>query len=606
MLKVNFDAGNDHIGMFGPFVLDAIASLDREDMTAAQVGDAIQDRDGLTIPLNTLKTLMGRAVKNGYLRREAGRYFRLDKPIDSEDVPRERLAAEARQQRLAAALRQAAGSQGVQLPSDAEALALILCFLERYHVNLALEESPADEGQEDASGPSRGERVTALFLREVVEEERELADVLDEMLQGYVLQNTLLLRDVDAASRNFKDLRVVFDSQLLFAVLGLRGPALETSTLELAQLLTDTSAVLEVFETTIAEMRRILAVYEEKIGTSQGRGELRPSALTRHFLAQRSRPSDIRETAGLLELRLRKLGFNIREAPERDPAFTLDETILAKELADEPGKEQTPRVQHDVDCIAGVLTYRRGRVSNSLDDAGAVFVSSGGMTVRSGRAWYFHEGGKGFPPIVHAIALSNYAWLKRPASASKLKVHELMALCNAALRPSPKAWRHFVEHLKRLEDEGELNNEELTTIVASDLTENVLAEQGIDDDSDAESLTEVIERVKADYKGEADAARGEAAGLRQGVRRTAEQISRWASWIFVLVLAASFITGAGVGIFGGTPSVLVICLAVVPLAIFGLLSLWNGFQLRDLRVQIQATLADRVESWMTESGSPRK
>ncbi|MBS1882483.1 MAG: hypothetical protein JSS97_05945 [Actinobacteria bacterium] len=599
-MKVNFDSGHDHIAMFGPFVLDAVASISREDMTAAEVGQVIHSRDGLKIPLNTLKTLLGRAVKDGYLRREAGKYFRLDKPIDAEDVPRERIAAEHRQRRLASALREMADRQGIKLATDDEALALILCFLERYHVNLALDESPEVEEAQQDDGPTADEKATAMFLRGVVEEDGELADVLDEMLQGYVLQNTLLLKDVDAASRNFQDLRVVFDSPLLFAALGLRGTALETSTLELARLLRDTNAVLEVFETTISEMRRILAVYEEKIGTSQGRGELRPSALTRHFLGKRSQPSDVREMAGLLELRLKKLGFNIREAPTRIPEFTLDETALAKELADEPGNEQIPRVQHDVDCIAGVLTYRRGRVSASLDTAGAVFVSSGGMTVESGRSWYFRQGGKGFPPIVHVIALSNYAWLKRPASASKLKVHELMALCNAALRPSPKAWSHFVEHLRRLEVEGELSSEELTTIVASDLTENVLAERGIDDESDAESLTEVIERVKAGYKDEAEAAKDEAAGLRQGVHRTAEQIAMWASWIFVLGLAASFVTGAAVGLLGGTKSIPVICLAVVPLAVFGLLSLWNGFQLRDLRVRIQTTLAARVEVWMTE------
>ena len=74
----------------------------------------------------------------------------------------------------------------------------------------------------------------------------------------------------------------------------------------------------------------------------------------------------------------------------------------------------------------------------------------------------------------------------------------------------------------------------------------------------------------------------------------------WASWIFVLGLAASFVTGAAVGLLGGTKSIPVICLAVVPLAVFGLLSLWNGFQLRDLRVRIQTTLAARVEVWMTE------
>ncbi len=601
MLKVNFDAGRDHIAMFGPFVLDAVASLSRDDFSSAEASDAVAERHGLSIPVNTLKTLLGRLVKDGYLRREGGRYFRTGKPIET-DVQSERTAAEQRQQQLAKALRESPHTEDLGLKTDEDALALIVCFLERYHVNLALDESPQVDNRAKADKTtSRREVAAALFLREVISANGKLGAVVAEMLEGYVLQNTLLLKDVGAATRQFKDLRVVFDSPLLFSVLGLRGPALETATLELAGLLKDTGAVLEIFEPTIAEMRRILSVYEEKIGTSEGRLELRPSALTRHLLSKRYTPSDVRQLAGLLETKLRKLGFNIRQIPDRVPDWTLNEEELARELADEPGHERIPRVMHDVDCIAGVLTYRRGRTPDSLDSAGAVFVSPSGMTVKSGREWYSDQGGRGYPPIIHVLALSNYAWLKRPASASKLKVHELMALCSAALRPSKEAWQRFLDHLRRLEEEGELSSDEITAIVASDLTENALAERGIDDESDAESLSEVVERVKAEYKESTDAALSEAAGLRKGVHHRAELLAQALSWAIVLVLGTSFVAGAAISLFVGSPPAIVVLIALVPLAIFGLLSLWNGFQLRDWRQRAEVRLTATFEAWISGS-----
>ncbi len=598
MLKVNFDAGRDHIAMFGPFVLDAVASLGREDMSSEDVGAAIRDRHQLSIPVNTMKTLLGRLVKDEYLRREGGRYFRTEKQIAADDLPRERRGVEERQLQLASALRDSARMERLHLENDEEALALILCFLERYHVNLALDESPPVKGLE-TDETSAQEIATALFLQDVVAENDELAAVLTEMLEGYVLQNTLLLKDVGAATRQFKDLRVIFDSPLLFSVLGMHGPAEETATLELCALLRDTGAVLEVFEQTIAEMRSILSALEEKIGTTEGRLQLRPSPLTRHLISKHYTPSDVRQISGLLETKLRSLRLNIRELPDRVAEYTLDEAALARELADEPGHERAPRVLHDVDCIAGVLTYRKGRDAGSLDSAGAVFVSPGGLTVKNGREWYFEQGGRGYPPIIHVLALSNYAWLKRPASASKLKVHELMALCSAALRPTLGTWRRFLDHLKRLEADGELSSEEITAIVASDLTENALAERGIDEDSDAQSLSEVVDRVKAEYKANTDAARSEAAELRQGVHKRAERLAAIITWAVVLLLGASFLVGAGISLFGGSPSIPIVIVALAPLAIFGLLSLWNGFQLRDWRRRAQDRLTTRLEAWVT-------
>lgn len=600
MLKANFDAGRDHIAMFGPFVLDAVASIKHSDMAAEEVCEAMRQRHQLSIPLNTMKTLLGRMVKDGYLTREGGRYFRSQKQIDSDDVLKERATIEARQRVLAAEFRACGYAEELGLRDDEEALTAILRFLERYHVDLALSNgAPTLATDHKAEVDGSTEVATALFLRDVIRAEGESFQILGEMLEGWVLQSALLLKDVSATTRKFKNLRVVFDSRLLFSALGLQGDDLERSTLELIGLLGDTGAVLEVFEPTIDEMRRILAVYEEKIGTTKGRFELYPTDLTRYLISKRYQPSDVRQVAGLLEAKVRKLGFNLRELPEHVPDFTMDEADLGRRLTNDDGNEKSSRVVHDVDCIAGILTQRKGQVSDSLDTAVAVFVSDSGSTVGTVRSWYTAQEGRGCAPIIHVLALSNFAWLKRPASASKLKVHELMALCSAALRPTPEAWQHFIDHLRKLEAEGELNDEEITAIVASELTENLLAERGIDAESDATSLTEVVERVKSGYEEDRTAAKNETKEIRDHVHHGAEQIARMATWAAVLILGGCFLIGTAIGILGGNVSALVLALTVVPLAAFSLLSLWNGWSLRDWRSRAEVRLTQRLDEWIT-------
>jgi hypothetical protein len=628
MLKVNFDAGRDHIAMFEPFVLDAVAHFPADDLGVDDIRRGVLARHDLGLPVNTLQVLLGRIVKSGYLRREGGRYFRTEKKPDVTDLPKKRARVQARQERLARGLCEAGRERGVEIGSTEDALSAILEFLETYHVAMVSSEFGVETAplapsrpRSDDDGELEDEHeaqsvITGRFLQKAASDHGDMADILQEMLEGFVLQNTLLLKDISTATRRFRELHVVVDSGLLFAALGLRGPAAETATLELLSLLRETGAVLDIFEPTIREMRRVLAVYEERVGTTEGRLSLRPTELTRFILSKRLTPSDIRTRIALLEHHLRQLGFNIRELPQRVPKWTLDEAALGKLLSDGPGAAKSPRVVHDVDCIAGVLTYRRGKTAASLDDAGAIFVTSSVPTVRTANDWYEEEVGRGFPPIIHYLALSNFAWLKKPASAAKLKLHELVALCSAALRPSRAAWGKFVSYLRQLDQSGELSSDEITAIVASDLTDTVLVDVGIDEDSDASSLSEVVERVKASYKETTDAEvseaklkaaqkDAEARKLREHIASRAKTIAEVVSWTLAAVFSIAFMIGTVLSIIatgsGESPSPLALALAIVPLALAGLFGILWGFHVKAWRQSVEDRLAQSLTRWLAGS-----
>jgi hypothetical protein len=624
LLKVNFDAGRDHIGMFEPFVLDTISSTEIDVFSAEAMRDAVRTRHQFTLPLNALRTLLGRAVTGGYLRREAGRYFKTDRQPDVGDLQVARRQVEQRQQQLAEAFRVASAPLGVDIATTEDALAILLRFFDQYHVALALGREgglvaplqPPDGG--DADEPQRRTVAAATFLRDTVLNKADLAAVVQEMLEGFVLQNTLLLKDISTASRRFNNLHVIFDSGLLFEALGMRGTASQTATTELLSLLSDTGAILDVFEPTIREMRRILAVYEDKIGTPEGRASLFPVELTRHFLTTKATPSDIRTQSALLERNIRNLGFNIRDIPTRTEAWTLNESALGQLLAKEPGAENVPRVLHDIDCVAGALTYRRGATADSYDNAVAVFVTSSGMTVRHVANWYREQGGRGVPPIIHVLGLSNFAWLKKPVSASKLKLHELVALCSAALRPSREAWSAFLAHLEALEASGELSSDEVTAIVASGLTDQLLVTEEIGEDSDASTLTEVVERVKQSYSirlvaeieaaNEATRASDErVTRLHNKLERRVRTIGSAISWTLASLFGLSVITGAVLSIIdaaaGTRPKTVELVLAVTPLAIAGLCGVLWGFHLKAWRRATADWIQKKLMNWLSDGAA---
>lgn len=608
MLKVNFDRGQDHIGMFEPFVLDAIGHLNATDFDVDAIRQVVRDRHDMQLPEATTRLLLQRVARSKALRREGGRYFRTDADIAVPDLRAERLRAEERQRRLASAVRAAGNRHGLDLESDEAALQLVLTFLEYEHVALAIHESPTAErlSQED---PGQRIALTAICLEEVIADPG-LADVLQEMLEGFVLQNTLLLKDITTATRRFKDLTVYLDSQVVFGALGLRGKPMQTAVIELLDLLRGTGAKLGVFDKTLREMRAVLTLYEDRLGTAQGRQTLYRTDLTRHILAARLTPSDMRLAISTLEIDVKQMGVDVQPTPSRERRWTYDEQKLAAILT-EPGKKPTePRVVHDVDCIAAVLSLRRGHVG-SLDDAVAVFATSSSMTVRNARRWYDEEVGRGAPPIVHYLALSNFAWLKRPASAARLKLHELVALCGVAIRPSPAAWSAFVKHLEKLRASKTLTDDEAVAIIASSLTDRCLVEADIDDDPDASSMSEVVERVKASYKesSEQDVAtartEARASGADEMVRRVETRVGRFArrlSWVAVVLVGACLLIGTGLSIAqalgGDSPGRLAVTLTLVPLILVGLLGAFTGFHLSAWRRSLEARIATALADWL--------
>ncbi len=507
LLKTQYDQGHDHIEMFMPFVVDALDGLGAVFTTEA-ARDEVLSRHGLKIPLETMGTLLNRAKKRDLIRREGGAYHK-EAGSHANEIEATAAQIHGEHQFLAQRFLEFAHDEEQTLEGPDEALSLVFSFLAQNEVELLLDQD-VDLADLVPSGPSKHRaRLAARFLRDVAMKDERLSSLLQRMLEGFVLQNALLLKDISSLSRQFSDLSVFYDSGFLFGLLGLLGGPQEEVCRESVELLQAAGARLGVFPKTLEEMRGILALYERKLATQAGRESLRPTPLTRHLLTSRATPSELRQISALLEQTLRDTGIQPTPSPSRVARFTLDEASLSNSLKRDDETINEPRVVHDVDCIAAVLTLRGGKEPSAIDSARAIFATDSGKVIRTVVEWYRAQGKGGVPPIIYHTTLSNLAWLKRPASGAKLKVHELVALCSAALQPDRTTWDTFLAHLNNLEKSGAITSDEAVAVVVSSFTDKLLGE--LEDevrdasDLDAESMTEVVERVRATYRAEQDA-----------------------------------------------------------------------------------------------------
>jgi hypothetical protein len=514
-MKARLDEGKDQLGIFMPLVFDVMPTLESKHFGVSDVQKALSLTHGVAMPQQAITTLLRRASRQHYLLRNVGRYqLNPDKPPPKSNVTREKASLSQAQLRLGEALKTYASKRGLSLESSQSALDLILSFLQVQQVALLLG-SPTANGE--ASTPTaRQSTVVAEFLYDVVAIEPGLKAILTDILEGLVLYHAAFLPDLSDADKRFRELTVIFDSGLVRQALGYEGTGPKLLVRETIDLLQASGVLCVVFDKTVQEIHRILRMYEQRLGTQHGRRDLWAYAMARHFITQRYSPSDVQEMSALLESEIVACGLRIVETPPRLPEFTRAEAKLAERLADRRTQESyTPRVIHDVDCVAGVLTFRGNHRSARIEDARAVFVTTTQLVIANTRHWWeVDEGESGVPPVVHVRALANLAWLKRPSMSGEFQIRDLIALCAAAMRPSSKTWERFLVHLDKLQVHHRLTADQATAIMVSAVSDRLLRDAELDqddgDDIDAGTLDEVVDRVLADYEADAQVRAAEA------------------------------------------------------------------------------------------------
>jgi predicted transcriptional regulator len=506
-LKARLDEGEDHLGIYMPLLYDVLNYVPNRHFTVAEVQEVLVARHGVAMPQETVMSLLKRAARKEVVTRDAGRFhINPAATLPRTNVAADKAQVQAAQLRLAQALQRHGDTRGLQLATPQDALDVILRFLEDQQIALILGVIPADQV---ASLSQVESAVVAEFLHDIVGNDSALSVVLKGILEGLVLYHAAFLPDLPDVSRNFSDLTVVFDSVLVRRALGYEGTSPQLLLRDTIDLLARCGIRCVVFDKTVQEIQRILRMYQDKLATSPGRRSLHQVPMTRHFLTQRYSPSDVQEMSALLEGEIASAGLRIVRAPRHVAELTHDEAKLASRLADPKTHDVTePRVQHDVDCVAGVLTLRRGHRSYRVEDAKVVFATTASLVIQNTRLWWEEdENETGVPPIVHIRALANLAWLKRPSTTPDLLLRDLVALCAAAMRPTQRTWQRFLVHLDGLQASQRLSQEQVTAIIVSAVSDRLLHDAETDeddpDDVDAGTLDEVVDRVVADYESHA-------------------------------------------------------------------------------------------------------
>jgi len=460
ILKVNWDTlGKDYVENFVPLVAECLREATDDTVSLPDLRDQIRKRFGLDLPLNSLRAVLTRAAKRGYLNRQFGVFTRNKDALAA--LPFEEVELRVLREHgelLRALISHSQSKFGLSLTPE-EAEQALAEYLREY--DLAVLYAAAEGASVAIVGKSakNAKYIVSSFVQHVQAHDPTTFGYLETVIKGQMLANALFLPDPGKVARHFERTSIYLDTRFLLFAVGYAGEARKAPCAELVTLLYGSGAELRCLTNTLEEARRILDACSWRLRTKDLRAA--HGETLEHFIEAGCTSSDVELMSVRLPAALSAMHVEIAEKPSHDRKYQVDETGLEKALQEALHYLNPKALVHDVDAVSAIARLRQGRESFAVETCKALFVTTNPLLARATRQFFQAEA----TPGAVALCLTDYSlatllWLKNPTKAPDLPRRQLIAEAYAAMQPPEGLWRKYLTEIARLEEKGEVSSED--------------------------------------------------------------------------------------------------------------------------------------------------
>jgi len=644
ILKVNWEQPErrDYLDNFALVVAESIRQLPDDIVTLSDVQTQIQKAFGFVLPQNTIRTLLGRVSKYGYIELKSGAYTRNNRALEKlkfHDIQQDVLQAH---EALIGELASFASSKYSSHWSTEDTETALLAYLQQNQVEL-LSDLLVRDPNRITNPPAVDQKdlyIVGKYVRHLQETQSPRLEYLETVIKGNLLANAIFMTDPSTYQRKFKNTVVIFDAPLVVYALGYAGEPRKWPVIELIDLLKRHGAQLQVFRHSLEEVIGILTACAERIRRKAFRDSYGPSI--EYFIEKGYSETDVMMFIGNLEANLANLGIIVRDRPPySEHEHVIDEKAFLDYLQKTIGYAKDITRERDKDSISAIYRLRRGETFIAMEECQAVFVTANPDLAYCARRYEEFDYQIGTAPLgITDYELTNLVWLKDPAVAPNTPRKRLIAASFAATQPSEHLWSRYLATIDKLETDKKITSDQYFLLRHSIQAKSELMEQTLGDEKAftegtvAEVLAAVEERLQADQvtranaeelakqdtllrleqEGEArvnleEKVRREAEGRQVRIKQRASRIARGVSFfitaLLVVVLAYLSYATSTIGPLNidlrtdpvGT-------LRTVGLAVFWLLLILQtlnlvGLMPKMLLDRLEPIVARRIEHWLT-------
>lgn len=524
ILRVQVNQSKDYLTYLEPFVLQILADSVSSAVDTSAVAGSVVQRYGLVIPERTIEIVLRRMTKRNFLSRENNE-FRITGAIPDPQLIAKHAEAQRHIQSVINGVKRFSLASVNPMEDEEQVVEAICAFLSEFDVSCLRSYLRGTAIPEVNAASSADKTLVSNYVQSIHLNEPERFKSFLILVQGHMLANALLCPDLEHAPKSFNGVTFYLDTPLLVRRLGLEGIAKQHATSELIVLLKNLGGKVSAFAHSREELRNVIQGAAANLESPDGRGaiiqEARQVGTTR---------SDLVILAETVDDELAKAGIEVELTPGYTEMIQIDERMFEQVLADEVSYFNPRAKEYDVSSVRSIYVKRNKKLVLSLEKSHAILVTNNSAFAKA--AWQY---GQQYAPsqaastVITDFTLANLAWLKAPMGGGAIPTTQLMAFSYAALQPSRNLLSKYLNEIEKLEAQGNISERDHQLLRSSPLVSKELMNLtlGNDDLVTEATVTEILERLTSDIRGEAvDRAEQSERGRATAVRALKEEEER--------------------------------------------------------------------------------
>ncbi len=496
ILKVHYDRKEDFLEQFVPIVSFSAYLLDSDTVSLIDIKNKLKSEFHFEIPQNTLKTILKRASRRGYININYKLYEVIKEKIQTLNIPELRSSIQRKQNALITGLIRYSIDKYSKSLNKKEAEDALLSFLNESDIAVLIANIDGGEIKPMGKSINYSPFIVSNYLIHVQKSDPEKFEFFLEVAKGNILANSVYYPDVGKLKSYFKKSKFFLDTGILLKALGYEGELIRQPIIEMIDLLLINGATVNCFDHTLRELKAVIK--SAAIAIRNNTYEEEYHSIDYYFLRNKLTYSDIILFEKNAEKNLNKLKINV----VKKEAYSLTEPINLKDLSTylkrEVGYRSEQSLSRDCKSIEGIIQNRANLKAEYIEDAKSIFVTSNFELAYACKKYFDKIGFKKMAPIiVPDDQLTTYVWLKQPYLAPDLPRKLIIAECYAAMNPTREMWAKYINTSKNLLEKGDVTADDYM-LLKGEQAKDMLVEISLNEPDNVTKKTSM--RILADIK----------------------------------------------------------------------------------------------------------
>ncbi len=483
LAKTMFEWGNDYIDTFCPFILKVMPET--KSIGTIYIQKKLRDRFAFDVPIYTLNTLIKRTIELGYISRSRNKYYLskqgiilLNKLEDEETI--ERNINYLVDDVLAYIKKRA----NLDLSSD-EVTECIISFVNKYILELTRFFQPSSQLSIPKIDRGRYKEINyhlIYYFEDAKKRKPSQYKIIESIVYGSIIASVLKSPDIREVTKEFGELDVILDSNIIFSLLDLRLPIEAKPVMELFNILKKYGMRLKVFDFTIDEIIRVLNGYERE-QHSYIEGILINSVYS--LMKNKGWTNeDVRLFINRISEKIRRLDIEIISTGIDIIEFCNVEGLSRYLDGLRKYKPSRPMnsYYHDLAAIE-MIKIMRGNEANKreIESSKCIFLSSDLILSSFNFNRMGHKDNSTISEVIPGKLLTNILWLKYPNVVKDLPIKDIIASNSRLLVVDKFVWKHFIKNLHQLVEKEEITDKDLSILFYHHQIEYILSDVSVAD-----------------------------------------------------------------------------------------------------------------------------